>query len=330
MPANLNPEYIRLDGLLKQARTPEEKLPILREMLSVIPKHKGTDKMQAELKRRISKLNEAVEAQRKSGGRADPFHVPREGAGQAALAGSPNAGKSSLLAALSHARVAVADYPFTTVQPQPGMVPYDDVQIQLVDGPPLARDHLLPGMINMYRVCDLIVAVADLSVADPAARTQEAFDVLREHLVDPVASDEDAGDPGQASRVRKRTVVVANKIDAPGAAGRLDGLIRGMAPLSVAAVSCADGTGLQDLPRILFEGLGVLRVYTKRPGYKFERTAPYILRAGASVLDAAKEIHKDFAERLKTARIWGSAKHDGQAVTRDHVLADGDVIELHM
>ncbi|MBD3335041.1 MAG: TGS domain-containing protein [Candidatus Eisenbacteria bacterium] len=330
MPANLSPEYIRLEGLLKEARSPEDKLPILREMLRVIPKHKGTDKLQADLKRRISRLQETMESRGRAGGRSDPFHVPSEGAGQAALAGPPNSGKSTILEALTGAEPAIADFPFTTTQPQPGMVPYEDIQIQLVDGPPLVRESMPPGIINLYRNADLLLLVADLAHADPLAPLREVMALLDEHLVSLVAHDAEGVDPGQVARVERRTIVLANKVDEPGGSDKADRLRHELAPMRVLPVSFLMDETIAGLPPLLFSGLHIIRLYTKKPGYKFERSAPYILEQGATVIDAARSIHKDFAENLKEARIWGSAKHDGQAVPRDHVLADGDIIEFHV
>jgi ribosome-interacting GTPase 1 len=331
MPANLSPEYIRLEGLFRQAKTAEEKLPILREMLREIPKHKGTDKMQADLKRRISKLEDTIEQRKRSGGgRSDPYHVPKEGAGQVVLTGAPNTGKSSILAALTHAHPHIADYPFTTVQPQPGMIPFDDVQIQLVDAPPLVRESLIPGIINLFRNTDMLLLVVDLSSEDPLEQAEDILGILSEHLVDAVAATDEAVEAGQVARVRKPTIVAANKADCDGADDLTELLAEGLAPLRVVPISCTEKTGLAGLPEILFKGLGILRVYTKKPGYKFERTAPYILPTGATVIDAAREIHRDFAENLKSAKIWGSAKYDGQAVQRDHILADGDIVEFHL
>src|SRR5512137_1545115 len=145
MPANLTPEYEKAELRYKQATSDEERLAGLQAMLSAIPKHKGTEKMQADLKRRISQLRREEQQTGHSKG-PDPFHIPRSGAGQVALIGAPNCGKSSLLAATTHAAARVADYPFTTVLPQPGMWHQDDVQIELVDTPPLTEDHVPTGL----------------------------------------------------------------------------------------------------------------------------------------------------------------------------------------
>ena len=211
MPANLSPEYMRLEARLRETREPSERLAIMREMLTVIPKHKGTEKMQADLKRRISKLEEAAAQRRKRGGR-DLFHVPREGAGQVILAGPPNAGKSTLLAALTHATPQVANYPFTTHLPQPGMVQYEDVQIQLIDAPPLSIEYTETALFNSYRVSDLICFVVDLSQPDPESQLRMCREMLEEHFIR-VNPDAPRRTAGSESTIEKRSIVFANKTD---------------------------------------------------------------------------------------------------------------------
>src|SRR5512137_1957376 len=164
MPANLTPEYEKAELRYKQATTDDERLAALQEMLSAIPKHKGTEKMQADLKRRMSQLRREEQKSAHSKG-PDPFHIPRGGAGQVVLVGPPNTGKSSLLAATTHALVKVADYPFTTVVPQPGMWDKDDVQIELVDTPPLTAEHVPTGLMGTIRNADVVCVVVEAGEA---------------------------------------------------------------------------------------------------------------------------------------------------------------------
>ena len=96
------------------------------------------------------------------------------------------------------------------------------------------------------------------------------------------------------------------------------------------AVSAEKGTGLEELRRRIYDMLDILRVYTKAPGEKPDFADPIILGTGDTMADAAESVHKDFRARLKYVRVWGSGKRDGIMVKRDHVLEDGDVIELHM
>ncbi|MBD3235315.1 MAG: TGS domain-containing protein [Candidatus Eisenbacteria bacterium] len=328
MPANLTPEYLQLDAKLRETRDPQEKLEIMRQMLRVIPKHKGTDKMQGDLRRRISRMEDALAQKRKKGGR-DPFHVPREGAGQVLLAGAPNAGKSSLLSHLTNATPQVANYPYTTHAPTPGMVPFEDVQIQLLDVPPLSREYTEAALFNAYRICDLVLFVVDLSSADPTGELLDLMAMLEEHLVR-ISPDPARERAGQVSEVEKRCVIVGNKMDqAPAEAGAsLRKAFGDDYPVLIG--SAETGEGLAELPRVLFEALRLVRVYTKKPGRKFEKSAPFVVPAGSTVMEVAEAIHKEFAENLKFARLWGSGKHQGLSVPRDHVVQDGDLLELHI
>jgi ribosome-interacting GTPase 1 len=327
MPANLPPEYIRLEGTLRESRDPQEKLAILREMLTVIPKHKGTEKMQADLKRRISKLEQAATQKQKRGGR-DLFHVPREGAGQVVLAGPPNAGKSSLLAALSRATPQVAAYPYTTQRPLPGMVHFEDVQIQLVDAPPLSTEYTETALFNTYRICDLILFVADLTAEDPAGSLRECVELLAQHFVR-VSPTAPCSSAQNVAEIDKRAIVFANKADEIGAkdSAHLSDVLGEGTRLLVG--SATTGEGLAALPRTLFEELGIIRVYTKKPGKKYEPGSPFVVPAGSTVMDAAPIVHKDLAGKMRFARLWGSGKHQGISIPRDHVLADGDILEIH-
>lgn len=327
MPANLSPEYLKLDERLHQAREPQEKLSLMREMLRVIPKHKGTEKMQADLKRRISALEETVDKQRRRGGR-DLFHIAREGVGQILVAGPPNSGKSSLVAWLTAAAPAIANYPFTTQQPLPGMVAFEDVKIQLVDMPALSRDFTEPGLYNSYRICDRILLVADLGDPDPVASLQECIRLLDEHLIRVVAHPV-TDEVGSLSTIEKRALIVANKLDLAGPGVREAFEAAYGATFRVYACSTETGEGIEALPALLFAELELVRIYTKKPGKKFVRDAPFVLPAGASVFDVARAIHKDIADSLRFVRLWGSGKHEGLPVPRDHIVCDGDILELH-
>jgi ribosome-interacting GTPase 1 len=323
MPANLTPQYREADLKFKKATTPSDKLAALEEMLTIIPKHKGTEKMQADLKRRMAKLRGQMQQQKKSGGRGRPFfHVDREGAGQVVLAGAPNTGKSALLRALTNAQPEIADYPFTTRAPQPGMMAYENVQVQLVDLPPITPDQTEAWLYGIIRTADAAAWVVDLATDDILSQAEQVRVLLEQAKLALVAT------PTQPHH--KRALVVANKLDAPGAAGRLTVLREFLGPtLPVHAVSALRGTGLEALQHALFELLGVIRVYSKPRGRKTDTSAPFILKRGATVLDAAEAIHRDFVATLKYARLWGKDEYQGQMVGRDHVLQDGDVIEIH-
>ncbi|HEV8339392.1 MAG TPA: GTPase [bacterium] len=323
MPANLTPDYLAAERKWKDASTPQDKLAALEEMLATIPKHKGTEKMQADIKRRIARTRAAVEQRKKGTARAKPFyHVPKEGAGQVVLVGAPNTGKSSLLRALSRADPEVADYPFTTRLPLPGMVPFENVQIQLVDLPPLTVDLTEAWLYAIIRSADGLLLVVDLRDEELVSQAQTVLDLLTGARIE-------VRDPGTDGKGRPALFVAAGT-DRPGAGERL-AVFRDLfaSRLPVLSTSSVTGENLDALRRALFDLLGVIRVYSKPPGRKADLTAPFVLSRDSTVLDAAGAIHKDFAEHLKYARLWNEHGYSGQMVSRDHVLVDGDVIELH-
>jgi ribosome-interacting GTPase 1 len=325
MPANLTPEYFKAEKWYKSATTNEERILALERMLAVMPKHKGTDHLKADLRKKLSKLKDAG-TQKKGGSHVDIFHVPRGGAGQIVLLGTPNCGKSSILAALTNAKVNVADFPFATGGPVPGMVTFEDIQIQLVDMPPITADYIAPGQVGTYRNCDLIAIVIDLS-ADAAEQLGVCMDFLesRNLLID--AETPASDDQGNA--LAKEAFCICTKSDIA-KAGALEGLKHLCErPLEFVEISAVTGVGLEELAGMFYRLLKIIRVYAKPPGKPADMTEPFTLPAGSTVMDLAAEIHRELAERLKAAKIWGTGVYDGQNVQRNHVLHDKDIIELH-
>jgi hypothetical protein len=327
MPANLPPQYYKAEEEFKNAKTLPERIAALEVMMAIMPHHKGTDKLRADLNRKMSQLKEQGESLAK-GKHASLFSVERQGAAQAVLMGLPNAGKSSILGALTAATPLIADYPYTTTQPEVGMMPYADIQIQLVDLPPMEGDDArrLP-YYNLLRTTDALVLVADAS-NDPASAVGRVIGELAAgKIFTPLAAG--AGLP--IGGVLRRVLIVLNKSDAadPESSARavreaVSGAMR------VVAVSALHGRGLEELKEEIYRVVDIIRVYTKVPGKKPDLNAPFALAAGSTVMDLARSIHRDFAEGFRFARIWGSGRFEGQSVQRDHVLADGDVIELHI
>jgi uncharacterized protein len=322
MPANLTPQYLEAERRYREATTPEEQLAALEEMMATIPKHKGTEHMRADIRRRMAKVR--VDASRRKSAAKGPtwHHVPREGAGQIVLVGPPNAGKSRLLSALSNAAPVVAPYPFSTRTPLPGMVLVEDIQIQLVDLPPIAPETAEPWLFALIRQADAVLVVADLSDDDLLGTVQQTLDLISGSRVP-------LGRRGEEADARP-TLLVAAKADAPGAAERLE-VLREMCGqrFPLLAVSAEANMNLDTLRAEMFRLLDVIRVYTKTPGRRPDKAVPFVLPRGTTVQDAAAVIHKDFAERLKYARVWGARTFDGQMVQREYVLEDGDILELH-
>jgi ribosome-interacting GTPase 1 len=331
MPANLTPQYLEAEQRYRAAKTPADKVACLEDMLRVIPKHKGTEKMRADLRRRLSKFKSDAQ---KSGGasRGPSMQVDQEGAGQIVMLGAPNVGKSTLLDTLSKATPEVADYPFTTRKPTPGMVLYENVQIQLVDMPPLCRDSMEPWMSQIARTADALLLVVDLSDPDVLEEMELLLEVLEawkivpvDHTLTPEEHEELA-----TGFVPLRTLLLGTKYDAPDAAATwevLQELYGTRWPMF--EVSVHTGHHLDRLPEALYTLLDVIRVYTKAPGEKPDFDAPFTLPHGSTVVEVAAAVHKDFAERLKFARIWGTEKYDGQMVQQTYEVQDGDIIELH-
>ncbi len=327
MPANLTPDYIRAEAELRKAATPQERLEALKNMLAAIPKHKGTEKMQADLKRRIAAVRD--EAQRASRKKGFSMKVEKEGAGQVALAGPANSGKSQLVAALTGASIEVAPYPFTTRTPHPAMMRYEDIQIQLVDLPPVCSQHTEFWVPNIIRSSDLLLLVVDLSSATLLDEIEDTLTVLEDAKIKLV--DYQPKEDYWASVAEKRAWLVGAKLDLPGAKENwqvIKDLYFGKFGLS--AVSAVTGENLELLRTEIFRALEILRVYSRPPGKEADMTRPFILRNNCTVLEFANAVHHDFAEHLKFARIWGHGKFEGQRVNRDHILQDKDIIELHI
>jgi len=325
MPANLTPEYFKAEKWYKSAATNDEKILALERMLAVMPKHKGTDHLKADLRKKLSKLKDAG-TQKKGGSHVDIFHVPRSGAGQIVLIGTPNCGKSSIVAALTNAKVNVADFPFATGGPVPGMVTFEDVHIQLVDMPPITAEYSAPGQVGTYRNCDLIAIVIDLS-GDVIEQFGVCMDFLESRNLLIGAKTPASDDQGNA--LAKEVFCICTKTDIA-EAGALESLKQLCdRPLEFIEISAVTGTGLEKLPAKFFELLGIIRVYAKPPGKPADMTEPFTLPVGSTVMDLATDIHRQLAEKLKFARIWGTGVYDGQNTQRNHVLNDKDIIELH-
>jgi ribosome-interacting GTPase 1 len=336
MPANLTPQYLAAEQRFKEAATIQEKVEALEEMMAVIPKHKGTEKMQADLRRRLAKLRSEAEKRHGVSKASSMYSVQREGAGQVALIGGANTGKSSLLAGLTNAMPEIGDYPFTTHLPQPGMMPYENIKIQLVDMPPIDPNFYEPWMGSIIRQADLSVLVADLGADELLDEVENVLNLLDGSKIQLSGNPEPA--TAESLSVSRRSIIAANKWDAPDAPANLD-ILREFfgSRFSVLPVSAATGQGLEALRHRIFEELNVIRIYTKIPGKKADLSSPpFVLRHGSTVLDAARAVHREFMHSLKYAKVWSSdrskrsVRYDGQMVERTHQLEDGDILELHI
>ena len=330
MALNLTPQYHEADAKYRAATTPEEKLAALEEMWRELPKHKASEKLQAELKKKLSAARKALQQPgRKGATKTDPFSIPKTGAGQVVLIGTPNVGKSSIVGSLTNAHVKIADFPFSTALPLPGMVPFEDIQIQLIDSPPVTVEHVPPGFPGLWRTVDALVVVADLSRDSVLEDVEACLSHLAERHIELVDGPRALPDePGGVLKVPG--LVLANKIDLPGAADTLD-VLRELVGrrVSIEPLSTRDPDQMARLPELLFKLVRVIRIYAKPPGRKPDLAEPFVLPAGSDVHELARKVHRGLEHRIKSARLWGHGVADGQNVHLDHVLHDKDIAELH-
>lgn len=338
MPANLSPEYKAAEAAYRQANEPKERLERLREMLRSIPKHKGTEHLQADIKTRIKQLTEELSAGRKGGARSGPSHVVRpEGAAQIALLGPPNTGKSTLHDRLTGSRAAAGPYPFTTQLPQPGMLPYEDVHLQLVDLPPLTAEYTAPWIVNALQPADAALLVVDVAAPDCLDRLSDLLAALTSRKITlvpdwerPRTDTEDGSGLEDPFAIRLPAALIAARADQSPKVEEEVEVLQELLDVRYPsmAVSARSGSGLEALAGWLFRTLEVVRVYTKAPGRPPDFSQPFTVRRGDTVYDVARMVHQEIADRFKFGRLWRNAAANGRQVGRDYRVADRDVLEL--
>lgn len=328
MPTNLPPEYREADRRYREASTVPEKIAALEDVLSSIPKHKGTDKLRGDLRRKLSKLKASAQTRKSSSKRDHAFYIEREGAGQAVLVGLANVGKSALLSALSNASPEVSEVPFSTWRPTPGMMQVMDIQVQLIDTPPLSPGFIEPLLMDLIRRADLVLVVVDL-MTEPLRQLKESVALLEAHRIHPLRMRHRY--PEDRRTTFMPFLVLANKCDDDDSQDLCD-LFCEMVEQEwpIFPVSATTGRGMDRFKQAVFDRLEIVRVYSKAPGMEADLGAPYILKVGSTIADLARKVHLDFYKNLKSARIWGSGAFEGQMVSRDYVLQDGDIVELRI
>jgi hypothetical protein len=324
MPANLTPQYRTAEAKFKAAQGTADRRAALEEMLATIPKHKGTEKLQADLKRRLARLRQEEESRSTKHGHV--VKVDPEGAAQIVLLGPPNCGKSSMLAVLTHAEPTIADYPFTTTRPQPGMMTFEDVHIQLVDLPPIGAQHLEPWLPNIIRGADAALLLADPTspeLPEDVEVVRERLAQLRIPLVSELPEDSDPRDNPlptmmvvtKQDRSREQDIAVLRELYEP--------------TFEVIPISATTHYGLEALKVALWRRLQLVRVYAKPPGKPADRSDPFVLPHGSTVVDLAERVHREIATTMQFARVWGG-RLEGQRVAREFELRDRDIVELHI
>jgi uncharacterized protein len=206
---------------------------------------------------------------------------------------------------------------------------WQDVKVQLIDTPPITADYLEPYVSSMVRSADAAILLVDLGDDDGPFAAETVLERLA--AVKTILAGTRPAAAEDPSIVHMPTLLLANKIDLAGAADRLE-VVREMftARFPIHVLSAEHGTGLEEAREAIYRFLNVIRVYTKQPGKPPDLTSPFTCPAGSTLVDMAALVHRDFAQHLKSARIWGTGVYDGQSVGREHVLHDKDVVELHL
>lgn len=367
MPINAKPEFFKAEKKYHQAETTQEKIVALEEMISTAPAHKGGENLRADLKQRLAKLRLQLEKSRQAGkGKGAQVTVKREGAAQVMLVSTTNAGKSSIIAALTNARPASASYEYTTTKPEVGIMEYQGVGIQLVEMPAIFEGYAYkgdgPAYFSIMRTADLIIFLIDttkdeiwqfktlykefgkaqikLNAQQPKIRIQRegqgGIEFLGRKFFHFSVSDAKKllNSYGYHNAVVSATdiVTIEDLADALNESVAYLPLlvIYTKGDISGRGVSPLTGKGMQELKERIFRAVHIIRVYTKTPG-KEKDWPPVALKMGATVKTLAGIIHKDFYKKFKFARVWGkSTKHDGMKVGLEHTLEDHDVVEFHV
>jgi ribosome-interacting GTPase 1 len=329
MPTNLPADYFNAEERFRSATSTEDKIKYLEEMMGTIPKHKGTDHLRADLRKKLSKLKTAASSKKTTKKQVSPYHINKEGAGQIVIIGTTNVGKSSLVANQTNADPEVSEVPFTTWTPMPGMMMIDNIQVQLIDTPPIGEEYIDPEFLNLIRRVDLVLIMIDLH-ADPVQQFEFVLQKLQDNRIAPKHLEGKLDVEGFILHVP--TLVVVNKYDSEEYEEHYQifrELLEQEYPM--VPVSVQTGYNMDALKGTIFEKLEVIRVYSKAPGKDVDKTAPFVVDKGIQLGDFAGKVHKDFQKNLKSAKIWGtSADFPGQMVSRDHVLEDEDVVELQI
>jgi len=327
VPANLPPEYIEAEERYRNASGKDEKLEALKEMLALLPNHKGTDKIEADIRKRISNLKKSPKKKKGPTRAKTPDQIEPQGAGQVVITGFPNSGKSALVDVTTNASPKVADFPFATQGPTIGMMEYEDIQIQLIDTPPISDEYVETWVYNLIRKANLVLVTIDGSTGDPIAEFNRTKDHLLEegiHLFHPEANfQRDA-----IGRTNRKGEIILTKSDEL-EDENVPEILEKDSGLPTTAVSILDEESLTRFSRAVFTGLQKIRIYTKKPGEEPDLEEPYLLDKNSTVLEGVRSIHRDMVENLDYIRIWGSGRFDGQEVAQDHQLEDGDIIEIH-
>ena len=282
-----------------QAKTNEEKLKWLEEMIRESPKHKSSEKMNANLKTRYIKLREKIERIKKSGKSSVKSGIKKEDM-QAVIVGLTNSGKSSLLSALTNASPSISQYDLTTKVPIVGITDYLGTKIQIIEIPAFGSEYYDKGLVNTADVILIVITdISQIRTIEQGLERSEGKRIIVFNKTDSLTENE----------VRKASATLSSR------------------KYNFILVSAEKGEGLPQLKEKLFQSFGKIRIFTKEPG-KQKSEKPFVLEKSSKVKDVAKKVLKNLSI-LKETRIWGpSSKFPGQIVGLSHELKDMDIIEF--
>jgi len=328
VPANLTPQYHKAEREYRTAETAVDRVQCLETMLRIIPKHKGTDRLQGELRAKLKEARVEVQVEASAPKSTRTFRISKQGAGTVFIIGPPNSGKSRLVAELTNAEPNVEPYPFTTREPLSAMMPVHDVMVQLVDTPPVTASNLEPYLLNFVRSSELTILCFNGSSDDAP---QEVFDVIEQFRQrKTVLSAESGFDDDDFSIVHVPTLLVLTHAADEDVDIRREFFSELSPPeLPIALVDFDQGIHIEELRAAIYEALSVIRVYTKRPGQSADSEAPLTFPQGATVEDFALKLHQDLFDTLQFAKVLSRGSDNYTRVNRDYELSDGDTVELH-
>jgi len=291
MATNVGHEYINAEKEYHDAKNSPEKLKALKNMLTAIPKHKGTEKMQAQIKKQIAKMTDQISFEKKQGKGSSRTSIKKEGAGQCVIFGRTNSGKSTLLKLLSGKDVKISEYEYTTQVPIQKMISFENVKIQGIEIPGIYDGFYESkngrSILSLARIAEVAIIISENKVD---------FDMIK-------------------SELEKSGIFLTRK--------RSDNIFTKHLPYIRTSKSKFDK---KMIPKI-WKLLDKIRVQTKTS--KKIAKKPIVLESGSRVEDVARAIHQDFVKNFRYARLWGpSAKFDSQQVGLEHVCKDGDIVEI--
>lgn len=365
MPANVSYEYSLAQKHYDAASGNDEKLVALQEMLSTAPTHKGAENLRKDISRKIASLKNKMEKQaaisKKSG---HTLNIKKEGDGQVVVVGLPNSGKSTFLKEYTNATPTIANYPYTTTKPELGTLNYGGALIQIVELPSFLNNGDLSSQIfSMVRVADLVIFVIKNKIAELdelinyleskdvfVTKARPKIEIVKSKFLGVSFVNEQnlKVDKNKATNLlkdsgyRSHTLILNEKTDMeallllinpracfiPAICVSMRNLVLDKDPSIYKNIKLFNFEDNNIVCDSIFEALNKVIVYTKRPGRKVDTTEPLVLDKGASVTVAAKEIHKNIGNSLKSAKVWGSTKYPGQNVSKNYILKNKDIVEF--